>query len=138
MLYPFECQECGNAVSLDCRPLHPPNPPLCCGAAMLRIYGCQINTSSCRDANHIPANKRVVRSGLLTSKKKFNAEVEERKFRQHIEQRRQELRGQQKGSFQHTHSVPADLYHGKIRETGDKHYWSDPSNVARHKDCKVS
>jgi hypothetical protein len=33
--------------------------------------------------------------------------------------------------------VPAELYHGKIRETGDKDYWSDKRNLEQHTDTKV-
>ena len=30
----------------------------------------------------------------------------------------------------------ADI-HGKIKETGDKEYWSDPANMRRHESCRV-
>lgn len=137
MIYPFECDACGKRLEVQSRPLHPPRPPWCCGDTMRRIYGCAIDTSKCRDASHIPDAKRVVRSGLIRGGS-LDAAAEERRFRRHIDNRRKELAGQQRGSIRHTHSVPADLYHGKIRETGDARYWDDPANVQRHKDCKVS
>jgi hypothetical protein len=138
MIYPFQCDECGQAVSVNCRPLHPPPAPICHGASMRRIYGCQINTSACRDASDIPANKRVVRSGVMLGKD-VDSHREEMRFRRHIDSKRKQIKeDSNKGSpFRHTHSVPADLYHGKIRETGDKDYWQDPSNVSRHKDCAL-
>lgn len=36
-----------------------------------------------------------------------------------------------------TNSIPADLYHGKIRETGDRHYWDSPKNRKRHKSTEI-
>src|SRR4030095_651874 len=136
MIYQFQCDACGQGFSIDMPPFQPPPAPLCCNYAVRRIYGCYINTSSCKDASHIPESKRVVRSGVVRGKD-VNPEREERRFAKHISDRRKELAGQQRGAMRHTHSVPADLYHGKIRETGDKRYWEDPKNVARHKVCKV-
>jgi len=93
----------------------------------------QIDTSGCRDHDDIPPGKRVARSTSPRS-----AVKEEALFQRHIEDRRKVLRdGGNRGSFRHTHSVPADLYHGKIRETGDKNYWSDPANLRKHNTCKV-
>jgi hypothetical protein len=36
--------------------------------------------------------------------------------------------GQKKtsGGWKLTHSIPAELYYGKIKETGDKNFWNDP------------
>jgi hypothetical protein len=36
-----------------------------------------------------------------------------------------------------THSVPVELYYGKIRESGDKDFWRDPQNLEQAKSCKV-
>lgn len=141
MIYPFECEPCGITFTADCEAFTPPPAPKCasCGELMTRIYGCYIDTSGCRDHDHIPESKRVVRSGSITSGRNVNAVREERRFQKHIDQRRQlyKERGQNP-EFQHTHSVPADLYHGKIRETGDANYWDNPKNLARHSSTKVS
>ncbi len=85
-----------------------------------------IDTSACRDHSDIAHDKRV--------RSHFDG-----KFKQQIEQRRSEIRdaGGQRGSLKQTHAVPAHLFHGKIKETGDKNYWSDPKNLSRHTDCKV-
>lgn len=104
---------------------------------MIRVWSVPyIDTSSCRDHSDVAPKYRVPRGprGLGSSR----AEGEEARFQRHIHQRRKDLAdGGNRGLFRHTHSVPADLYHGKIRETGDKHYWDDPKNLNRHKDSKV-
>lgn len=94
-----------------------------------------IDTSACRDHSEIRADKRV-RSGFDGNK---SPERVEHEFKRHIEQRRSQIRdaGGQRGSIKQTHAVPAHLYHGKIKETGDKDYWSDPKNLSRHTECKV-
>ena len=99
---------------------------------MQRIYGCQIDTSGCRDHNDIPESKRVKRSSSPRDPGK-----EEVRFHRHIQERRSALRGSQRGSFRQTHSVPADLYWGKIRQTGDQNYWQDPKNLNRHRETRV-
>jgi hypothetical protein len=43
-----------------------------------------------------------------------------------------------KGNMKMTHSIPPELYHGKIKETGDKEYWTDPKNRNRHSSTKVT
>lgn len=138
MIYPFECWTCETLIEVDSRPLQPPSAPMCCGRAARRIFGCAINTASCRDHSDIPEAKRVVRSDLVTGLSTVDSAREERRFAEHIRRRRADLVGKQHGTFRHTHSVPADLYHGKIRETADKRYWDDQKNVRRHKDCEVS
>lgn len=94
-----------------------------------------IDTSACRDHSEVRADKRV-RSAWDGGK---SADRVEHEFKKQIEQRRSQIRdaGGQRGSIKQTHSVPAHLYHGKIKETGDKNYWSDPKNLNRHTECKV-
>lgn len=41
------------------------------------------------------------------------------------------------GSLTLKKSVPAEFFHGKIRETGDPHFWDDPSNADRFKEFDV-
>ncbi len=64
-------------------------------------------------------------------------EKKERLFHKRIKERRAALKDGNKGTIKHTHSVPTELYHGKIKQTGDKNYWRDPKNLAKHKSCKV-
>lgn len=94
-----------------------------------------IDTSGCKDHSEIKADKRV-RSAWDGGK---SPEAVEASFKRHIETKRKQIRdaGGQRGSIKQTHAVPAHLYHGKIKETGDRLYWSDPKNLNRHKECKV-
>jgi hypothetical protein len=92
-----------------------------------------IDTSGCRDHNYIPPDKRV-----LDLVDRRGEQEKERAFQKHINDRRALVKEAGHGeNYRMSHSVPADLYHGKIRETGDKEYWNDPKNLNRHKDCKV-
>ncbi len=66
------------------------------------------------------------------------ARQREKDYQTYIEERRKIFRehGQKGGRM--THQVPIELYHGKIKQTGDKDYWRDESNLKKHKSCKVS
>jgi hypothetical protein len=140
MKYNFKCAK-GHKEEVE-RSIHvgPPGcswPCMVCGWAMERDWQADapmLDTSACRDANDIPHNKRVASAWDRGSPGHV-----ERQFRKQIEQRRSQIRdaGGQRGSIKQTHSVPAHLYHGKIKETGDKSYWNDPKNLAKHKECKV-
>lgn len=136
MRYQFSCYECCNIESIDSKPFHPPEAPLCpkCSNQMDRMYGCQINTNGCKDADFIPPEKRV-----FDSTDRRSEAVKEAAFQRHIQGRRNMVAeaGRSPTGPRMTHSVPADLYHGKIRETGDKQYWNDPSNLKKHSSCKV-
>lgn len=92
-----------------------------------------INTSACRDHDNIPADKRV-----FDQTDRRGEVAKERAFQKHITHRRDLVNRAGSGKdYRMTHSVPADLFHGKIRETGDKQYWEDPKNRDRHKSCEV-
>jgi hypothetical protein len=103
---------------------------------MSRVYGCQIDTSACKDHNFIPEECRVVDSDR--SYDRATGIKKEQMFNRAIQRRRAQLAdGGNKGSIQHKRSVPAELYHGKIRETGDPDYWKDEKNLERHPNTKV-
>jgi hypothetical protein len=92
---------------------------------------------STKDHDNIPEHKRVASSAAGLGKK--GARRLEAAYAEHVEQRRAQLSdGGNTGSIRHDMSIPAELYHGKIKETGDKAYWKDKRNVARHKAWKVS
>lgn len=140
MKYTFACYPCESVTDVESiRPFVPPAAPTCaCGLAMDRVYNARIDTSGCKDHDHIPEKYRVPDTGRAPSK--AGAERKERAFQGHIQKRR-ELLGRSRdpsSGFKQTHSVPADLYHGKVRETGDLNYWSDPSNLKRHSSTRVS
>lgn len=92
-----------------------------------------LNTSACRDHDFIPHEKRVFDDQDLRGEAS-----KEKSFEKHVQHRRRLVRDAGSGKdFRMSHSVPADLYHGKIRETGDEDYWNDPANLRRHKSCEV-
>jgi hypothetical protein len=92
-----------------------------------------LNTSACRDHDYIPPEKRVLD---LTDRR--SEQTKEKAFQEHINNRRALVADAGHGKqYRMSHSVPADLYYGKIRETGDEKYWDDPKNLSRHNSCKV-
>lgn len=138
MRYNFICPSCDLEDYRDSRAFHPPRLVKCenCGEILDRVYGCRIDTSGCRDHGFIPEASRVVESDR--SYDKSLGVRKEKAFAQAIKRRRSQLAdGGNKGSFRHTHSVPAELYHGKVRETKDPNYWKDPKNLARHNNTRV-
>jgi len=140
MRYTFECSGCGALETKDLPVSKCDSKPRCaCGAKMARNFmvdwrTVQFDTSGAKDHNNIPNQKQVASRFDRGTPEKI-----ERQFKTHIEQRRQEIvdAGGQRGSFKQTHAVPAHLYHGKIKETGDANYWKDPKNLNRHNECKV-
>lgn len=141
MRYTFRCDCDPDAWDQFDRSIHegPPALVVCsmCGGEMHRDWQADspmLDTSRCQDADNIPEQHRVQRSSSPSS-----PAAEEARFSKHIDARRKQLaEGGNRGSIRHEHSVPADLYHGKIRQTGDRDYWKDPGNLKRHNSCKVS
>lgn len=137
--YTFKCEACGDS-ELQRRPVEECEATFACacGGTKQRDFAAdfatvQFDTSGCRDHNVIPREKRVYVPGSRS-----DADRREAKIAEGIKQRREQLReGGNQGSVKQTHAIPAELYHGKIRETKDKQYWQDPKNVDRHKDFKV-
>ena len=91
------------------------------------------------DADEIPVGSRVTENTAFGDTKAQGVRKEAR-YQKAIQQRRRQLveNGDRKSTFRHTHSVPVELYHGKIKQTGDKDYWKDPKNLNRHKSSEVS
>lgn len=138
MIYQFTCDVCGRLVERQARPFHPPQRVKCaCSAWMRRIYACQIDTSGCRDADDIPEGQRVAYGGEANITKGQALAVEAQQQRRVDQTRKDIADGGNKASFKMSHQIPAHLYHGKIKQTGDRHYWDDPKNLNRHKSCKV-
>lgn len=142
MNYNFKCESCeaGIEISAPMSEGPPESVACCCGGTANRNWQADlpnIDTSGCRDHDFIPEQHRVASNdGFGVGKR--GAERKVQQFKQHNERRRKQLAdGGNKGSVRHTHSVPADLYHGKIKETGDKSYWQDPANMAKHNSCRV-
>ena len=134
MRYRFECEQCGE-ITTEVASIKdgPPTAPCCCGSATLRIWDLP-QVISRIDSDFIPHDKRVVQSAFGR-----NDEVKiEKAYQRDIEQKRHLARQPGKKGIRMTHSIPTELYWGKIKETGDKKYWDDPKNRNRHGSCKVS
>lgn len=133
MKYRFECDGCDVERAVESNDFEPPKGVLCieCGNPMDRIFGCRMNLSGCRDADYVPPEHRVpLGPHDLTP---GQAEAIEQRYQEDIHRKRQAAGRDNRMKY----SVPAPLYHGKIRETGDKHYWKDEQNLARHKSCEI-
>lgn len=136
--YTFQCEDCQRtAVLARAFSVGPVSEPCSCGGELkhdLRadVLTVEADTSGCRDHNFIPEHKRVYRPGTAA-----DASRKEAAYAGHVAERRKQLKDGNKGSIKQTMAIPADLYHGKLRETGDKNYWADKKNVARHSDFKV-
>lgn len=140
--YTFKCEQCRHSelLLLQMKDYEKPRPCTRCEGMAHRDYDAdlktvQISNVGTRDHNKIPENKRV--QGASSRKA---AIAKERAYGEHIHSRRKQLAddGNRRSSFRHKMSVPAEIVHGKIKETGDKGYWDDPKNVARHKEWEVS
>ncbi len=91
-----------------------------------------IDTSMCKDHSDVAPEHRTASAWDRGSPERMEGQ-----FQQHIQERRSQLKDGNRGSIRHKMSVPTHLYHGKIKESGDKQYWSDPRNLRKHKDCEV-
>ena len=140
MIYTFKCENCQSRTEITLPMAKgPPSSVECawCHSETHRDWQADapmIDTSKCKDASEIRPENRV-----LSAWDRGSPDHVEAQFQRHIEKRRAEIRdaGGQRGSIKQTHAVPAHLYHGKIKETGDKDYWNDPANLNRHTECKV-
>ena len=139
MIYPFCCYACDERENLDAKAFTPPKAPTCpnCLELMDRVYGCNIDTSSCRDPDDVAPEHRVA----VSQERNLSTAQARRIEKQHgdkIAKTRRDLAdGGNKGDRRMTHQIPAALHAAKIKETGDRNYWNDAKNRNRHKSCKV-
>ena len=141
MIYDFQCHPCELVIGVHAKAFHPPKAPVCqeCFEDMDRVYGCMIDTSGCKDVDDIPVKDRIAMGAGDVDMTPGQAEAIERKHQQHTEQTRRDIAaGGNKGQMKKTHQIPAPLFHGKIKQTGDKNYWDSDKNLNRHKSCKVT
>lgn len=137
MRYTFECK-CGVLETLNLPVEECDSKPTCkeCGKKMTRnfvadLMTVQVNTQGCKDHNQVKHGSRVPPGGMSFTKKQ--AERREELFRKDMAIKKEAVdRGGNKGRFKMKKSVPADLFHGKIKETGDRDYWNDKKNLNRH------
>lgn len=145
MIYSFRCLFCQETVQLTlpvskCES-HPPCPT--CKQAMQRDFMAdwktmQVNTQGCKDHDNVPAAKRTA-PNLGQGITPREARRRERAYAAAVQQKREvaEAAGGNRGSQRMAMSVPTELFHSKIRETGDRAYWKDPKNRARHKNWRI-
>lgn len=139
MIYGFTCDGCNARRELKAKAFHPPAAPFCspCGQAMRRLYGCNIDTSGCRDPDDVAPEHRIAVSQERNLSSTQTASIEAA-HRRDIEKTRRDLAdGGNRGDLRLTHKIPAALHAAKIKESGDPRYWDDPKNRARHSSCKV-
>lgn len=84
-----------------------------------------------KDGTVVPVGKAGLRGHL----KPAAATRRERKYQERIKAIRNN--GQRGQDLRMTHSVPVELYHGKIRESGDPSFWKDKRNLEQATSCKV-
>ena len=91
------------------------------------------------DPDDIPVESRVTQATSFGLSKSAGRR-KEKLYQAHIDEKRKawRLAGNRHGNFKPDISPPAELYHGKIKQTGDKHYWDDERNKKKHHStCKV-
>jgi len=141
MIFQIECQSCGQ-VDIDL-PMSTPAKdgvpcPSCKGTATIRLWTmpsiCTVGCSGGSDPNDIPLGSRVNQTPWKDVSPEEGLRVE-KAYHQNIERLRKSKKAS--GSLRMLASIPGELYHGKIRETGDQSYWDDPKNRSRHKDFEV-
>jgi len=139
VIFPYHCYECGIDNDLTGKPFHPPMAPQCpeCYSLMDRVYGCVIDTSGCKDHDEVAPEHRISVSQEKNISSRQTAAVE-RSYAKKIAQTRRDIAdGGNRGTRRMTHQIPAALHAAKIKESGDRTYWDDPKNRARHRSCKV-
>lgn len=140
MIYQMECKQCGE-VEIS-KPMSDPardndQCPECKGFGTRRIFAmpqiCTVGCSGASDPDDIPAEFGVTQNPLGGERKQSLAL--EKAYQRDIEHKRRNKRSG--GPMQLSRSIPAELYHGKIKQTGDKDYWSDPKNRKRHPSTRI-
>ncbi len=143
----FQCETCGATQEFHTATIaqSPPGELDCeCGGKKIKIWG-PVQFVFRGDPDDVgEGNLMVDTSGMSTARAaaggltKAQSKKKERAYQGFIDERRRLFREEDQVGGKMTHQVPVELYHAKIRQTGDKHYWSDPDNLNRHKSCKVS
>lgn len=147
MRYRFECEACGTTEQIQ-RSIHdgPGGPRACaCGGVLEHVIEAPRFICRGTDPDHVPERFRVTENMAFGDSKAAGAR-KERAYQRHVEGMRKAIRDGRSArkAKPHcamgvpTHSIPAELYWGKIRETGDQKYWDDPKNRDKHKSTKVS
>lgn len=151
MNYTFECARCGERLDLDASiKSGPPHDGItiehgACGGGFYRVWT-PPHLLLRQDPDQVEEKSRMVdTSGMSAGRaaagggmSKARATKKEKAYNSYIHERRKIFRDNKQVGGRMTHQVPVELYHAKIKQTGDKNYWKDPANLNRHTNCKVS
>lgn len=142
-IYEFECDHCGAGsvkdFSVDEAPgLGEIRGPCHCQMGVARRVLSLPNVITQGDPDDIPLKHRVTENTAYGDTSKVAAR-KMRRYNRDLERKRIAVRrgGNKRPGLQMTHSIPTELFHGKIKQTGDKNYWDDAANRNKHKDWKV-
>jgi hypothetical protein len=139
MIYEFTCYDCDVTVARESKAFTPPKAPRCsvCNSLTDRVYGCRIDTSSCKDPDDVAPEHRVAVSQERNLSSSQARRIEAQHGKKIAQTRRDLADGGNRGAQRMTHQIPAALHAAKIKETGDRNYWDSEKNRNRHKSCKV-
>lgn len=136
----FECPDCGPFEKQFSIMKAPPKWMGCeeCLARSERVWEAPefICDRADRDPDHIPKQYRV--SDRVKPESAAEGKRIEKAYQAKMERTRRDVAEASGGTpLAKTHEIPAHLYHGKIKQTGDKNYWLDPKNRNKHKSTRV-
>ncbi len=142
MIYLFRCEGCGFEHEYRASIKSGPPPETACWECkdgMLARVWTPPNIICDGDADFVPVHARVTENTGFGDTK-AEGHRKEVAYQRHMEELRKNKRlyGGNPKFPELTHQVPTELYHGKIKQTGDRHYWDDPANVKKHPNTKVS
>lgn len=92
-----------------------------------------------KDRSDVPLKHRVLPIEGGIPRTPDQAKAVERRHQEQMEALRKQARRDSRVApkVRQVAQIPAELYFGKIRETGDRDYWKDKKNVKQHRDCLV-
>lgn len=96
-----------------------------------------VDTSGCKDHDDVPLKHRVTQRRSFGVSEAQGRRIEAKYAADIAAKRKANKQSSKKGSITMTHSIPTELYHSKIKQSGDRHYWDSPKNLNKHKSCKV-
>ena len=134
----FDCPECGSAEYSFSIKNRPPERVRCgCGNFAERVWEAPefICDRADADVDHVPEQFRV--SDRVRPESAAEGKRIEKAYQADIEKTRRDNAEGSTKALKQTHKVPSQLYHGKIKQTGDRNYWLDPKNRNKHKSTRV-
>ncbi|MEE8518714.1 MAG: hypothetical protein V3S98_06280 [Dehalococcoidia bacterium] len=150
----FECPDCGPIERQFSIMEAPPETVLCmtelvdapdsdcfdatvCGLESARVWEAPefICDRADQDVDHVPEQFRV--SDRVRPETAAEGRRIEKAYQRKLDRTRREVSEAAGSCLAKTHEIPSQLYHGKIRQTGDKSYWLDEKNRNKHKSTRV-